>query len=52
MHPEVATRHIARALGSSKRVVARSLSRLTEDGLQMLVTDGATPALQSYRLAS
>lgn len=52
VHPEAATRHVARALGSSERVVARSLSRRTEDGLLMLVTDEATSALQPYRLAS
>ncbi|WP_343034447.1 winged helix-turn-helix domain-containing protein [Streptomyces sp. 769] len=51
-HPGAATRHIARAVGASERVVARNLDRLTDDGLLVLVTDGATPALRSYRLAS
>ncbi|WP_225987333.1 MarR family transcriptional regulator [Streptomyces spectabilis] len=51
-HPGAATRHVARAVGASERVVSRNLDRLTDDGLLVLVTDGATPALRSYRLAS
>ncbi|MGW0535092.1 winged helix-turn-helix domain-containing protein [Streptomyces sp. NPDC003032] len=50
-HPGAGTRHVARAVGVSERVVAQNLDRLTEDGLLVLVTDGATPALRSYRLA-
>jgi hypothetical protein len=52
VHRGVATRHIARAIGASERVVARNLDRLTCDGLPVLDADGATPALRSYRLAS
>ncbi|QNE77341.1 MarR family transcriptional regulator [Streptomyces finlayi] len=52
VHRGVATRHVARAVGAPERVVARSLDRLTDDGLLVLVTDDATPALRSYRLAS
>ncbi|MFF7415049.1 winged helix-turn-helix transcriptional regulator [Streptomyces lydicus] len=52
VHPGAAPRQVARAVGAPERVVARSLSRLTEDGLVTLVTDGATPALRSYRLSS
>lgn len=52
VHPGATTRHAARAVGASERVVGRNLDRLTDDGLLVLVTDGATPALQSYRLAS
>ncbi|MFI0218265.1 MarR family transcriptional regulator [Streptomyces lydicus] len=51
-HRGAATRHVARAIGARERVVARNLDRLTDDGLLVLVTDGATPALRSYRLAS
>ncbi|WP_331447524.1 MarR family transcriptional regulator [Streptomyces xanthochromogenes] len=51
-HPGAKTRHVARAVGAPERVVARNLDRLTDDGLLVLVTDGATPALRSYRLAS
>lgn len=50
--PGAATRHVARAVEVNERVVARNLDRLTDDGLLVLVTDGATPALRSYRLAS
>lgn len=50
-HPGATTRHVARAVGVSERVVAQNLDRLTDDGLLVLVTDGATPALRSYRLA-
>jgi hypothetical protein len=32
--------------------VAWNLDRLNDDGLLALVTDGATPALRSYRLAA
>ncbi|MEU1629334.1 MarR family transcriptional regulator [Streptomyces sp. NPDC020096] len=52
VHPGAATCHVVRAVGPSERVVARSLDRLTDDVLLVLVTDGATPALRSYRLAS
>jgi hypothetical protein len=51
-HPGAATRHVARAVGAPERVVARNLDRLTDDGLLVLVTDGAPPSLRSYRLAS
>lgn len=51
-HPGAATRRVARAVGAPERVVARNLDRLTDDGLLVLVTCGATPALRSYRLAS
>ncbi|MFG2716876.1 MarR family transcriptional regulator [Streptomyces sp. NPDC048416] len=50
--PGALTRHVARAVGAPERVVARNLDRLTDEGLLVLVTDGATPALRSYRLAS
>ncbi|MGW4441329.1 winged helix-turn-helix domain-containing protein [Streptomyces sp. NPDC004682] len=50
-HPGAVTRHVARAIGVSERVVAQNLDRLTDDGLLVLVTDSATPALRSYRLA-
>ncbi len=52
MHPGAALRQVACAVGAPECVVARSLSRLTEDGLLTLGTDGATPALRSYRLSS
>ncbi|MFJ8673589.1 MarR family transcriptional regulator [Streptomyces sp. NPDC093589] len=52
MPPGATTRHVARAVVASERVVARKLDRLTDDGLSMLVTDGATAGLRSYRLAS
>jgi hypothetical protein len=51
-HPGAETRSVARAVGANEHVVARSLSRLTDDGLLVLVTDGATPGLRSYKLAS
>ncbi|WP_409473367.1 winged helix-turn-helix domain-containing protein [Streptomyces sp. HC307] len=51
-HPGAETRGIARAVGAPERVVTRNLSRLTEDGLLVLVDDDAHPALRSYRLAS
>ncbi|MFD4480370.1 winged helix-turn-helix transcriptional regulator [Streptomyces sp. NPDC058471] len=51
-HPGAATRHVARAVGVPERVVARNLDRLIDDGLLELATDGATPALRSYRLVS
>ncbi|MFH8290409.1 winged helix-turn-helix domain-containing protein [Streptomyces sp. NPDC018059] len=50
-HPGAATRHVARAVGMPERVVVRNFDRLTDDGLLVLVTDGETPALRSYRLA-
>ncbi|WP_246204259.1 MarR family transcriptional regulator [Streptomyces tailanensis] len=52
VHPGVATRHSAQAIGASERVVARNLDRLTSDRLLVLDADDATPALRSYRLAS
>ncbi|MFD8810683.1 hypothetical protein ACFV23_04090 [Streptomyces sp. NPDC059627] len=52
VHPGVATRHIAQIIGASERVVARSLDRLTNDGLPVLDADDPSPALRSYRLAS
>ncbi|WP_338149726.1 winged helix-turn-helix transcriptional regulator [Streptomyces nigrescens] len=52
VHPGAATRHVARAVGASERVVARNLDRLAADGLLVVVSDGATPALRSYRLAA
>jgi hypothetical protein len=51
-HPGAETRGLARAVGATERVVTRNLSRLTEDGLLVLVEDDADPALRSYRLAS
>ncbi|MGW2720484.1 winged helix-turn-helix transcriptional regulator [Streptomyces sp. NPDC001492] len=51
-HPGAQTHSVARAVGANQRVVARNLSRLIDDGLLVLVTDGATPRLRSYRLAS
>lgn len=51
-HPGADTRYVARSVGATERVAARSLDRLMDDGLLALVSDGATPALRSYRLAS
>lgn len=51
-YPGAATRRVARAIAVPERVVARNLDRLTDDCLLALVTDCATPALRSYRLAS
>ncbi|WP_434600527.1 winged helix-turn-helix domain-containing protein [Streptomyces sp. A5-4] len=51
-NPGSTTRHVANAIGAPERVVARNLDRLTDDGLLVIVTDGATPALRSYRLTS
>jgi hypothetical protein len=51
-HPGATMRNVARATGVPERLVARNLDRLTADGLLVLVADGATPALRSYRLAS
>ncbi|MGW0998373.1 winged helix-turn-helix transcriptional regulator [Streptomyces sp. NPDC002523] len=51
-HPGSSTSHVARAVGVSERAVAQNLDRLTADGLLVLVADGETPALRSYRLAS
>ncbi|QES27197.1 hypothetical protein DEJ47_12665 [Streptomyces venezuelae] len=51
-HLGAEARGIARAVGSPERVVARNLSRLTENGLVVLVDDDAHPALRSYRLTS
>ncbi|NEC68430.1 hypothetical protein [Streptomyces sp. SID9727] len=51
-HSGAEARGVARAVGSPERVVARNLSRLTEDGLLALVDDDAHPAPRSYRLTS
>ncbi|MEU9623282.1 MarR family transcriptional regulator [Streptomyces sp. NPDC087228] len=51
-HPGAATRQVVAAIEAPERVVVRNLDRRTEDGLLVLVTDGATPALRSYRLAA
>jgi hypothetical protein len=51
-HPGGETRSVGQAVGANERVVARNLSHLTDDGLLVLVTDGATPGLRSYKLAS
>ncbi|MFJ4918516.1 MarR family transcriptional regulator [Streptomyces sp. NPDC088725] len=51
-HPGATTRHVARSIGVPEGVVVRNLDRLTDDGLLVLVTNGASPALRSYRLAS
>lgn len=51
-HPGSATRYVARAIRAPECVVARNLDRLTDEGLLVIATDGATPALRSYRLAS
>lgn len=51
VHPGAATPRVARVVGASERVAARNPDRLTDDVLLVLVTDGATPALRSYRLA-
>lgn len=52
VHPGAATRQANHAIEDPERVAVRILVRLTDDGLLVLVTDGATPALRSYRLAS
>lgn len=51
-HPGSATWHVAPAIRAPEHVVARNLDRLTDEGLLVIVTDGATPALRSYRLAA
>ncbi|MFD7856814.1 MarR family transcriptional regulator [Streptomyces microflavus] len=51
-HPGAEARSVARAVGTPERVVARNLSRLTENGLVVLVEDDEHPALRSYRLTS
>jgi len=51
-HPGAETRGIARAVGAPERVVTHNLSRLTEDGLVVLVEDDVHPALRAYRLTS
>lgn len=51
-YPGAATRHVAHAIGAPERIAVRDFDCLTRDGLLVLVTDGATPALRSYRLAS
>ncbi|MFF0630643.1 winged helix-turn-helix domain-containing protein [Streptomyces sp. NPDC004296] len=50
-HEGATTRQVAVGVGVSERVVIRNLERLTEDGLLVVVQDGETPALRSYRLA-
>ncbi|MFJ7085971.1 winged helix-turn-helix transcriptional regulator [Streptomyces griseus] len=53
VHPGATQRNVARAIGISERVAARSLDRLVDDDLLAVASDGATPAaLRSYRLAS
>ncbi|QNA77797.1 MarR family transcriptional regulator [Streptomyces sp. So13.3] len=52
VHPGTSTPHVADAVGAPVRVVERNLDRLIHDGFLVLVTDGVTPALRSYRLAS
>ncbi|WP_079055858.1 MarR family transcriptional regulator [Streptomyces caeruleatus] len=47
-HPGVTARHVARVTGIPERLVARSLDRLTDDGLLVPVADGATPEVRSY----
>ncbi|MEV2258620.1 hypothetical protein [Streptomyces anulatus] len=42
---------MALALGIPERAVVRNLDRLADDGLLVLVVDGETPTLRSYRLA-
>ena len=37
-------RHVARVVAAPEHVVARDLDRLIDDGLGVLVTDGATPS--------
>lgn len=49
-HPGAEARGVARAVGATERVVARNLSRLSEDGLVILVKDDVNPVLRSYRL--
>lgn len=51
-HPVAVTCGIARAVGVPERVVARNVSRLTEEGLLVLVSHDGHPSLRSYRLAS
>ena len=51
-HPGATARYVANAAGAPERVIARSLARLTEDGLLVLVADDTTPALRTYRLAT
>ncbi|NEB88907.1 MarR family transcriptional regulator [Streptomyces anulatus] len=50
-HPGSTTRQVAVALGIPERAVTRNLDRLADEGLLVLVVDGETPALRSYRLA-
>ncbi|WP_405479275.1 MarR family transcriptional regulator [Streptomyces anulatus] len=50
-HPGSTTRQVALALGIPERAVVRNLDRLADDGLLVLVVDGETPTLRSYRLA-
>jgi hypothetical protein len=45
------TRDVAWGIGTPERAVVRHLERIANDGLLVLVTDGATPALRSHRLA-
>ena len=42
---------MAYIISTPERLAARNLDRLTDDGLLVLATDGAPPALRSYRLA-
>lgn len=51
-HPGATTRHVARAISIPECIAVRSLDRLADDGLLVVASDAATPALRSYRLAS
>lgn len=51
-HPGATTRRVARAIRIPERLAARSLNRLTGDGLLAVASDDETPALRSYQLAS
>jgi hypothetical protein len=51
-HPCATTRQVAQAIRIPERLAARSLNRLTDDGLLAVASDDETPALRSYQLAS
>lgn len=50
-HPGGTRRQVARAVSVPECRIARNLNRLV-DGLLVLVADGTSPTLRSYRLAS
>ncbi|WP_434600545.1 winged helix-turn-helix transcriptional regulator [Streptomyces sp. A5-4] len=50
-HPGATPRQTARSLGAAEKVVARSLSRLTDDGLLERCEEGPASEPRSYRLA-